>query len=144
MNSTAISKSAAEKMCERINKLIRNFEKSLQPDEVAAMSLASFSNRPVIIKRLGYWNPDLIVLYGFDPNTGEALKIIQHITQFKLCLITLKRPADDEPLPETDDDEQSGRRIGFIINEEDNNEPMVEKKTDNNYSTQKKTLVELL
>ncbi|MBR1661384.1 MAG: hypothetical protein IJ694_03830 [Acidaminococcaceae bacterium] len=128
MNSTAISKSAAEKMCERINKLIRNFEKSLQPDEVAAMSLASFSNRPVIIKRLGYWNPDLIVLYGFDPNTGEALKIIQHITQFKLCLITLKRPADDEPLPETDDDEQSGRRIGFIINEEDNNEPMVEKK----------------
>ena len=128
MNSTAISKSAAEKMCERINKLIRNFEKSLQPDEVAAMSLASFSNRPVIIKRLGYWNPDLIVLYGFDPNTGEALKIIQHITQFKLCLITLKRPADDEPLPETDDDEQSGRRIGFIINEEDNNEPMIEKK----------------
>ena len=128
MNSTAISKSAAEKMCERINKLIRNFEKSLQPDEVAAMSLASFSNRPVIIKRLGYWNPDLIVLYGFDPNTGEALKIIQHITQFKLCLITLKRPADDEPLPETDDDEQSGRRIGFIINEEDNNEPMVDKK----------------
>jgi len=119
MNSTAISKSAAEKMCERINKLIRNFEKSLQPDEVAAMSLASFSNRPVIIKRLGYWNPDLIVLYGFDPNTGEALKIIQHITQFKLCLITLKRPADDEPLPETDDDEQSGRRIGFIINEEE-------------------------
>lgn len=128
MNSTAISKSAAEKMCERINKLIRNFEKSLQPDEVAAMSLASFSNRPVIIKRLGYWNPDLIVLYGFDPNTGEALKIIQHITQFKLCLITLKRPADDEPLPETDDNEQSGRRIGFIINEEDNNEPMVDKK----------------
>ena len=119
MNSTAISKSTAEKMCERINKLIRNFEKSLQPDEVAAMSLASFSNRPVIIKRLGYWNPDLIVLYGFDPNTGEALKIIQHITQFKLCLITLKRPADDEPLPETDDDEQSGRRIGFIINEEE-------------------------
>ena len=128
MNSTAISKSAAEKMCERINKLIRNFEKSLQPDEVAAMSLASFSNRPVIIKRLGYWYPDLSVLYGFDPNTAEARKIIQHITQFKLCLITLKRPADDEPLPETDDDEQSGRRIGFIINEEDNNEPMVDKK----------------
>ena len=91
MNSPAISKTAAANMCERINKLIRNFEKSLQPDEVAAMSLASFSNRPIIIRRLGYWNPDLIVLYGFDPNTGEALKMIQHISQFTLCLITLKK-----------------------------------------------------
>jgi hypothetical protein len=120
MNNSIIGKNAAANMCERINKLIRNFEKSLAPDEVAAMSLASFSNRPIIIKRLGYWNPDLIVLYGFDPNTGEALKMIQHISQFTLCLITLKRPPDDEPLPEEEEDKkQSSRRIGFIINEEE-------------------------
>ena len=120
MNHSLVGKTAAANMCERINKLIRNFEKSLAPDEVAAMSLASFSNRPVIIKRLGYWNPDLIVLYGFDPNTGEALKMIQHISQFTLCLITLKRPPDDEPLPEEEEDKkQSSRRIGFIINEEE-------------------------
>ena len=81
MNHSLVGKTAAANMCERINKLIRNFEKSLAPDEVAAMSLASFSNRPIIIKRLGYWNPDLIVLYGFDPNTGEALKMIQHISE---------------------------------------------------------------
>ena len=104
MNHSLVGKTAAANMCERINKLIRNFEKSLAPDEVAAMSLASFSNRPIIIKRLGYWNPDLIVLYGFDPNTGEALKMIQHISQFTLCLITLKRPPDDEPLPEEEED----------------------------------------
>lgn len=120
MNHSLVGKTAAANMCERINKLIRNFEKSLAPDEVAAMSLASFSNRPIIIKRLGYWNPDLIVLYGFDPNTGEALKMIQHISQFTLCLITLKRPPDDEPLPEEEEDKkQSSRRIGFIINEEE-------------------------
>ena len=118
MNSPAISKTAAANMCERINKLIRNFEKSLQPDEVAAMSLASFSNRPIIIRRLGYWNPDLIVLYGFDPNTGEALKMIQHISQFTLCLITLKKPIQEEDIPE-EGEEKSGRRIGFIINEEE-------------------------
>lgn len=118
MNSPAISKTAAANMCERINKLIRNFEKSLQPDEVAAMSLASFSSRPIIIRRLGYWNPDLIVLYGFDPNTGEALKMIQHISQFTLCLITLKKPIQEEDIPE-EGEEKSGRRIGFIINEEE-------------------------
>ena len=117
MSITAPGKTAAEKMCERINKLIRNFEKSLAPDEVAAMSLASFSNRPVIIKRLGYWNPDIIVLYGFDPNTGEALKMIQHISQFTLCLITLKRPPEDAPVPEEGDPEKANRPIGFIINE---------------------------
>jgi len=120
MNTSALDKSAAANMCERINKLIRNFEKSLAPDEVAAMSLASFSNRPVIIKRLGYWNPDLIVLYGFDPNTGEALKMIQHISQFTLCLITLKKPAEDDPVPD-DDPDNTSRRIGFIVNEEEMN-----------------------
>ena len=103
MNHSLVGKTAAANMCERINKLIRNF-----------------ANRPIIIKRLGYWNPDLIVLYGFDPNTGEALKMIQHISQFTLCLITLKRPPDDEPLPEEEEDKkQSSRRIGFIINEEE-------------------------
>ena len=101
MNHSLVGKTAAANMCERINKLIRNFEKT------------------IIIKRLGYWNPDLIVLYGFDPNTGEALKMIQHISQFTLCLITLKRPPDDEPLPEEEDKTQSSRRIGFIINEEE-------------------------
>ena len=121
MSTSLIGKTAAEKMCERINKLIRNFEKSLAPDEVAAMSLASFSNRPVIIKRLGYWNPDLIVLYGFDPNTGEALKMIQHISQFTLCLITLKRPPEDAPIPEDGEPETTKRPIGFIINEEEAN-----------------------
>ena len=109
MSTSIIGKNAAANMCERINKLIRNFEKSL----------ASFSNRPIIIKRLGYWNPDLIVLYGFDPNTGEALKMIQHISQFTLCLITLKRPPQDEPVPDEEEPEKSNRRIGFIINEED-------------------------
>lgn len=122
MNSSLASNSAAANMCEKINKLIRNFEKSLQPDEVAAMSLASFTNRPFIIKRLGYWNPDLIVLYGFDPGTGEAMKIIQHISQFKLCLITLKRPPEDTPIPgEEEEEKKPGRRIGFIINEEEAN-----------------------
>ena len=120
MNNPIIGKNAAANMCERINKLIRNFEKSLAPDEVAAMSLASFSNRPIIIKRLGYWNPDLIVLYGFDPNTGEALKMIQHISQFTLCLITLKKPPQDGELPEDDEkQEAANRRIGFIVNEEE-------------------------
>ena len=120
MNHSLVGKTAAANMCERINKLIRNFEKSLAPDEVAAMSLASFSNRPIIIKRLGYWNPDLIVLYGFDPNTGEALKMIQHISQFTLCLITLKKPPQDGELPEDDEkQEAANRRIGFIVNEEE-------------------------
>ena len=112
MNNPVIAKNAAANMCERINKLIRNFEKSLAPDEVAAMSLASFSNRPIIIKRLG--------LYGFDPNTGEALKMIQHISQFTLCLITLKKPPQDGELPEDDEkQEAANRRIGFIVNEEE-------------------------
>ena len=102
MSTSIIGKNAAANMCERINKLIRNFEKSLAPDEVAAMSLASFSNRPIIIKRLGYWNPDLIVL-----------------SQFTLCLITLKRPPQDEPVPDEEEPQKNSRRIGFIINEEE-------------------------
>ena len=34
MSTSIIGKNAAANMCERINKLIRNFEKSLAPDEV--------------------------------------------------------------------------------------------------------------
>ena len=98
MNNPVIAKNAAANMCERINKLIRNFEKSLAPDEVAAMSLASFSNRPIIIKRLGYWNPDLIVLYGFDPNTGEALKMIQHMSCRRMMRSRKRQTAGSDSL----------------------------------------------
>ena len=35
MNHSLVGKTAAANMCERINKLIRNFEKSLAPDEAA-------------------------------------------------------------------------------------------------------------
>ena len=60
------------------------------------------------------------MLYGFDPNTGEALKMIQHISQFTLCLITLKKPPQDGELPEDDEkQEAANRRIGFIVNEEE-------------------------
>ena len=113
MNQPA-GKTAAQDMCQRIDKLIRNFEKSLAPDEVAAMNLTTFSGRPVIIRRLGYWNPDLIVLYGFDPNTGEALKMIQHVSQVTLCLITLKKPDSNLPVEE---ETAAYRPIGFIVNE---------------------------
>ena len=46
--------------------------------------------------------------------------MIQHISQFTLCLITLKKPPQDEELP--DDEEKpvpANRRIGFIVNEEE-------------------------
>ena len=71
MNSPVIGKNAAANMCERINKLIRNFEKSLAPDEVAAMSLASFSNRPIIIKRLGTGIPTLLYCTVSTPVQGK-------------------------------------------------------------------------
>ncbi|MBO6265635.1 MAG: hypothetical protein J6M57_06475 [Acidaminococcaceae bacterium] len=44
--------------------------------------------------------------------------MIQHISQFTLCLITLKKPIQEEDIPE-EGEEKSGRRIGFIINEEE-------------------------
>ena len=105
----------AESMCERIEKLISNFEKNLADDEVAALSLASASGMTIVITKLGYWNPDLIILYGRDPRDGEAVKLIQHVSQVSLLLVPIKRPQE---MPEEEIQQaRHPRRIGFV-NEE--------------------------
>jgi len=105
----------AESMCRRIEKLIRNFESSLAEDEIAALSLAESSGMTLIITKLGYWNPDLIILYGRDPRDGEAVKLIQHVSQVSLLLVPIKRPRE---MPQEEIVETRHRKIGFV-NEED-------------------------
>ncbi len=98
-------------MCERIDKLISNFEKGLDEDEIAALSMTSFSGQPIIIEKLGYWNPDLIILYG-RYHDGQAIKLIQHVSQINLCLVAVKRPPEAKAFPRR-------RVIGFVKEEEE-------------------------
>lgn len=104
----------AESMCSRIDQLINNFEKGLDEDEIAALSMTSFSGQPIIIEKLGYWNPDLIILYGRDGG-GQAIKLIQHVSQISLCLVSVKRPKEipEQKLPKR-------RIIGFASEEDEN------------------------
>lgn len=82
---------------------INEFETELSDDEISALTVAMFSNKPIIIDSIGFKNPNIIVFYGHFEN-GSRVDLVVHQSQINLCLIPVKRP--DTSVPR--------RKIGFV------------------------------
>lgn len=78
-------------------KWINEFHRSLDEDHEVGAGLVSFGKTVTIhIDDIGYWNPSLISFQGINEN-GEAVKLIQHVSQISILLIALKRENISQP-----------------------------------------------
>jgi hypothetical protein len=92
----------ADTMYDRLMSHIADFQRDLDPEHEVGACLAYFGKEVLIhIESLGYQNPGLIVLYGFD-GEGHRVTLLQHMTQVNLLLVALPPLKGEEP-----------RRIGF-------------------------------
>lgn len=95
---------------QRLVTQIQQFESTLQPDDETAVYLASFGTKVVVrIADVGYHNPYFITFDGFDFDTGQRVRLVQHVSQVSLLLTAVKVPKEENRQP---------RRIGFHIGEE--------------------------
>lgn len=97
-------KSAAEWAYERLVLYIQNFEKTLNPEEEAAMGFAGSDAGNIRIMGLGFYAPDMISFYGMDP-TGHRTQLIQHVSQLNVALRAIPKQQKDAP----------AQRIGFRL-----------------------------
>jgi hypothetical protein len=88
----------------RLVTYIRNFESQLDADQEIAMGFAGSDAGVLRIEGLGYYDPDLITLYGRDED-GNKTQLIQHITQLSVLLRAVPKPS-----------EKPAHRIGFRLN----------------------------
>lgn len=75
---------------------IKKFQDSLDYDHEVAIYLASFgTNMKMIVKSIGYQNPDILYFYGtIDGNDAE---LIQHMNQLNFLLMAVQKPNPDAP-----------------------------------------------
>jgi len=97
-------KSPAEWAYERLVLYIQNFEKTLNPEEEAAMGFAGSDAGLIKIMGLGFFAPDMISFYGMDP-TGHRTQLIQHVSQLNVALRAVPKEKKDAP----------AQRIGFRL-----------------------------
>lgn len=94
-------------MFERLATYIKQFEGALDDEHEVGARLVSFGqNLTFHIEDMGYFGPDLIVFYGKN-DQGEAVQLIQHISQLSVLLVGVRKQADRP------------RRIGFILDEKE-------------------------
>ena len=97
-------KSPAEWAYERLVLYIQNFEKTLNPEEEAAMGFAGSDAGLIKIMGIGFFAPDMISFYGMDP-TGHRTQLIQHVSQLNVALRAVPKEKKDAP----------AQRIGFRL-----------------------------
>jgi len=90
---------------EKLIDLIYEFEQGLKDNEEVGGRLVNFGQTITFhIQDIGYYNPSLIIFNGVN-DQGDAVKLIQHVTQISILLVTLPRINDKE-------------RIGFKMKQE--------------------------
>lgn len=93
----------ADEFYRRLIAWINDFHRSLDESHEVGARLVSFGQSVTFhIDDIGHWNPSLISFRGKNEN-GEAVELIQHVSQISILLVALKR----ENLS------QSKRPIGF-------------------------------
>ncbi|MEM1272226.1 MAG: DUF6173 family protein [Pseudomonadota bacterium] len=97
-------KSPAEWAYERLVLYIQNFEKSLNPEEEAALGFAGSDAGLIRIMGIGFFAPDMISFYGSD-STGHRTQLIQHVSQLNVALRAVPKERKDAP----------AQRIGFRL-----------------------------
>lgn len=91
---------------------IKDFQKSLNPDEEIAAYIASFGEKiMILIDTITYSNPYLIIFKGIDAQTKEKVRLVQHTSQISVLFIAVKIEDSREP-----------HRIGFNDEYEENND----------------------
>lgn len=90
----------AKWMHERIVRSINDFEGKLDDQHEIGARLVQAPGDTIAISDVGYWGPDLVIFYGFNPD-GDPVELIQHVSQVNVVLVARKKQSD-EP-----------RRIGF-------------------------------
>jgi hypothetical protein len=96
-------KGPAASAYDRLVLYIRNFESQLDADHEIAMGFAGSEAGVLKIEGLGYYDPDLITLYGRDED-GNKTQLIQHVTQLSVLLRAVPKPT-----------EKPAHRIGFRL-----------------------------
>jgi hypothetical protein len=99
----------AHVMFERLMTQIKEFEKTLMPDEEVGAYLSSFGARVLIqIDQVGYHNPYFIVFNGINVDDGQRVRLVQHTSQISVLFTAMKVKEDQKP-----------RRIGFFVDDEE-------------------------
>lgn len=81
---------------------IEEFQKNLSDEYDVAIALASFGNNTIMqVTEIGYQNPDILYFYGTID--GNAVQLIQHMSQLNFMLMATKK----------EDDDKEPNRIGF-------------------------------
>ena len=93
----------ASDMYQRIVALINNFESELPDTMQAGGRLVSAGDITFSIQDIGYWDPNMIVVYG-ELSDGSAVELVQHLSQLNLLLVAV---------PRQDDIQKPRRVIGF-------------------------------
>lgn len=73
---------------------INNLEKSFDDQHEIGARLVSFGSSVTFhLQDMNYYDPNIINFYGKNEE-GEALQLIQHVSQLSVMLITLKKQSD--------------------------------------------------
>ncbi|GGI53577.1 DUF6173 family protein [Oxalicibacterium solurbis] len=87
----------ADEFHRRLIQWINNFHRSLDENHEVGARLVSFGQSVTFhIDDIGYWNPSLISFRGKNEN-GEAVELIQHVSQISILLVALKRENLSQP-----------------------------------------------
>ena len=96
--------SPAEWAFQRVILQLKAFEDALDAEHVTAMGFAGGPPGVLRIRGVGFSAPDLVTFSGIDEQ-GNAVQLIQHVSQLNVLLRAVPKPAD-QPEPE---------RIGFRL-----------------------------
>src|ERR1043165_3131940 len=79
---------------ERLIQTIREFENELDDEHEVGVRLVNFGQAITFhLSDIGYWNPFLIWFEG-ETDSGEPVKLIQHVNQISILLMKLPRRPD--------------------------------------------------
>lgn len=95
-------KSAAEWAYERLGKMVKDFEATLDDEHEIGAGLVSFgASTEFHVVSIGFWGPDIVTFYGVN-DKGERVQLIQNVSQLSVLLIA-KQKLGEKP-----------RRIGYL------------------------------
>lgn len=81
----------------RLTSWIRDFDAALDPTHEVGVRLVSFGQSMTFhLRDISYWNP-LLISFSGETETGDAVELIQHVSQISILLLTLPRKDPSVP-----------------------------------------------
>lgn len=88
--SLASTSEPAEDTCEKLLNEPNDYKTTLPPEREVAVMLASFGSAvKVRIERVGYKNPQMIILAGTLDGDNSEVRLVQHVSQLNILLMSL-------------------------------------------------------